>query len=296
MRIKLIAVTSLVFIAQLSSMPSAQAPAAGGRGQGAPGGAPAAPAGRGNGRAPAEFNPYDIAEIWQFQGDRGINPKVAEMTPLGEKLFSANKPSYGRPLGSPLNGDHIGRVRAVPPALGNSLVGDCNPLGVPRAYYEPEPMEFIVTPGRILQFFSWTRAIREIWTDGRKFPDDPSILQPTWYGYNIGHWEGEELVVDSLGYDGRSWLDHFGYPHSENMRMQERFHRVAANKMELNITINDPTVYKTPWVSQTHSFFLVPRSELTINGWYGFLEGICAPIDEQEFNRRVRDDAGGVKR
>ena len=98
-------------------------------------------------------------------------------------------------------------------------------------------------------------------------------------------------MVDSLGYDGRSWLDHFGYPRSENMRLQERSRRVASNKMELVITITDPVVYTTPWVSQTHEFVLVPRAELTLNGWYGFLEGICAPIDEQEFNRRVRDDA-----
>ena len=90
-------------------------------------------------------------------------------------------------------------------------------------------------------------------------------------------------MVDSRGYDGRSWLDHFGYPHSENMRLQERSRRVASNKMELVITITDPVVYTTPWVSQTHEFVLVPRAELTLNGWYGFLEGICAPIDAQEF-------------
>ncbi len=214
-------------------------------------------------RAPApvpEFNPRDISEIWQFQGDRGVNPKVPEMTPEGLRKFNANKPSYGRALGSPLNGEHIGRVRAVPPALGNSLIGDCNPPGIPRLYYEPEPVEFIVTPDRVLQFFSWTRAIREIWTDGRKFPPDPAVLQPTWYGYNIGRWEGDEFIVDSLGYDERSWLDHFGYPHSERMRMQERFRRVASNKMELVITISDPDIYMTPWVSQTHTFVLVPRS------------------------------------
>ena len=87
----------------------------------------------------------------------------------------------------------MGRVRAVPPAQGNSLVGDCNPPGVPRLYYEPEPVEFIQAPGRMLQYFSWTRALREVWTDGRKFPEDVDALMPTWYGYNIGRWEGDEL-------------------------------------------------------------------------------------------------------
>ena len=244
--------------------------------------------------AAAKFNPHDLTGIWQRNGDRGINPVVPPMTPEGEKKFNANKPSYGRALGSPLNGEHIGRVRAVPPAQGNSLVGDCNPPGVPRLYFEPEPVEFIQAPDKLLQFFSWTRALREIWTDGRKFPADVDALMPTWYGYNIGRWEGDEFVIDSLGFDERSWLDHFGYPHSAEMRMQERFRRVSQDTMEMVLTINDPLTYKTPWVSQKNVFTLVPRKELTLNGWFGFLEGICAPIDEGDFNDRVRNPAGGV--
>jgi hypothetical protein len=245
--------------------------------------------------AQTPFNPRDLNGVWQRVGDRGVNPVVPRMTPEGEKRFNANKPSYGRPLGAPLNGEHIGRVRAVPPALGNSLVGDCNPLGVPRIYFDPEPVEFIDAPGRMLQFFSWTRVLREVWTDGRSFPEDVTVLQPTWYGYNIGHWEGDEFVIDSLGYDDRSWLDHFGYPHSDEMRMQERFRRVGVDKLEMVITINDPLIYTTPWVSQKFTLERVPRQELTLNGWYGFLEGICAPIDEGDFNERVRDPAGGKK-
>src|ERR1051326_1652060 len=82
--------------------------------------------------APAKFDPHDLTGVWQREGDRGINPVVPEMTPQGLKMFNAHRPSYGRPLGAPLNGEHIGRVRAVPPAQGNSLVGDCNPPGIPR--------------------------------------------------------------------------------------------------------------------------------------------------------------------
>jgi hypothetical protein len=244
--------------------------------------------------AQAKFDARDLTGVWQREGDRGINPKVPEMTPEGLKKFNANKPSYGRPLGAPLNGEHIGRVRAVPPAQGNSLVGDCNPPGVPRLYYEPEPVEFIQAPGRMLQFFSWTRALREVWTDGRKFPEDVDALMPTWYGYNIGKWEGDEFVIDSLGYDERSWLDHFGYPHSADMRMQERFKRTGPDTLEMVLTINDPATYKTPWVSQKNTFKRVDKKELTLNGWYGFLEGICAPIDEGDFNSRTRNPAGGV--
>src|SRR5262249_36839437 len=108
-----------------------------------------------NNAAPEKFDPHDLAGIWQREGDRGINPRVPAMTPAGLTKFNCNKPSYGRSLGSPLNGEHIGRVRAVPPAQGNSLVGDCKPPGVPRLYFEPEPVEFIKGPDKLLQFFSW---------------------------------------------------------------------------------------------------------------------------------------------
>ncbi len=242
----------------------------------------------------AAYDRGDLSGVWILSGgDRGVNALVPAMTAEGEARFNTNKPSYGRPLGSPLReGEHIGRVRAVPPALGNSMVGECNPLGVPRIYYDAEPWEFIQTPGRLLQFFSWTRPLREIWMDGRDIPEDWSFFTPTWYGYNVGRWEADTFVVDSFGYDERSWLDHFGYPHSEEIRIQERFQRVGAETLELNMTIHDPRTYTTPWVAETKTFSRVARESLTSNGWYGFLEELCVPLYESRFNDRVRDPAG----
>ncbi len=247
--------------------------------------------------AAAQYDPTDLSGVWtRNREDRGVSREVPPMTPEGEARFNANTPSYGRPLGSPLNGEHIGRVRAVPPALGNSLVGQCNPVGIPRIYYDAEPWEFIQTGDgdRILQFFSWTRPLREIWMDGREVPEDWSHFTPTWYGYNVGRWEGDTLVVESFGYDSRSWLDHFGYPHSEEMRIVERFRRIATDSLEHNMTINDPRTYTTPWVAETKTFRRVARGELMFGDWYGMFEEHCVPLDELRFNDRVRDPAGGV--
>ena len=125
---------------------------------------------------------------------------------------------------------------------------------------------------------------RTIWMDGRKLPEDPD---PRWYGYSVGKWDGDTLVVDSVGFDDRTWLDQVGDPYSSEMRLQERYHRVG-NTLELTMTLTDPKTYTRPWVSEKKVFNLLPNEEIR--------EEICAPSVEQEFNRRTRDPAGGIKK
>jgi hypothetical protein len=85
---------------------------------------------------------------------------------------------------------------------------------------------------------------RQVYTDGRKLPVDP---QPAWLGYSVGKWEGDTLVVDSSGFNDRSWLDAYGHPHSEALRIQERFHRRDFGHMDLQLTIDDPKMYTRPF-------------------------------------------------
>jgi hypothetical protein len=145
-------------------------------------------------------------------------------------------------------------------------------------------MEIVPTPKRIFQFFEWAHSWREIWIDGRELPKDPD---PTWMGYSVGKWEGDTLVVNSIGFDERTWLDHFGYPHSDEMRLEERYRRVDRDNMELTMTLTDPKMYSAPWVSEKKVMRLVPNREVP--------ELFCVPSEEQSFNRRVRNPAGGVK-
>ena len=226
------------------------------------------------------FDPHDLSGVWnRSAGDRGMSARpgqnVPPMTPEGQEKFNASRPGYG--------------PRAVPPATGNDIVGDCNPQGLPRILFFPRPFEFIQTNGRLLQFFQWHRVLREIWADGRELPKDPKDLDylPRWYGYSAGKWEGDTFVVNSFDFDERTWLDQYGYPHSNAMRLQERYRRVDHDTLELKITVDDPKTYTKPWVSETKMFKLEPKYEL--------LEEICAPVDEvDEFNKRVRNPAGGV--
>ena len=260
------------------------------------------------------YDKHDLSGIWTRNGtpagyggggtcrdcgDRGFSNDVPPFTPLGQKMFDANKPSYGRNLGSPdanaHTEEHIGRRRAVPPANGTDPYQYCNPEGLTRALIYPDPLEMNVLPDKIMQQFEWTYATRTIWTDGRKLPEDADQLR--WWGYSTGHWDGDTFVVDSSGFDERTWIDHFGYPHSTDMKLQERYRRIAYDVMELSMTVTDPKVYTRPWVSQTKKFRKLDTKDgiKTADGWGGLMEDLCAPADEvDQFDKRVRDPAGGV--
>ena len=159
---------------------------------------------------PATFDKHDLSGIWYGRNPRVFSPKAPPMTPAGQARFNANKPSFG--------------PRQVVPALGNDPMGRCDPLGYPRnLWVASRAFEFVQTPSKIVQMFEWSRSYREVWTGPQRIPEDPD---PRWYGWAAGRWEGDTLVIDSTGYNEKTWIDDLGYPHSENMRLQERWQRV----------------------------------------------------------------------
>ena len=87
-------------------------------------------------------------------------------------------------------------------------------------------------------------AYRQIFLDGRQLPQDPN---PNWMGFSVGHWEGDTLVVESAGFNDRTWLDFAGHPHTEALRMTERYRRRDFGHMDLQVTIDDPLAYAKPW-------------------------------------------------
>jgi hypothetical protein len=113
------------------------------------------------------------------------------------------------------------------------------------------PSEILSTTHRIIQsptliallYESGTGRYRQIYLDGRKLPKDP---HPTWLGYSVGRWEGDTLVVESAGFNDRTWLDRAGHPHSENLRVTERFRRVDFGHIQLQITFEDPHTLTKP--------------------------------------------------
>jgi hypothetical protein len=220
--------------------------------------------------AEADFDPRDFTGIWvidrvepavdeRFSAlrppDEAIPPGLVyrgaerhrvistdrpPFTPEGEARFAQSKNSYGDPW--------TGRPPA-PITEWNDPIDYCDPDGYPRLMfgYIIQVMRFVQTPTVVLQMFERPRMWRDIWVDGRGLHENP---EPTFYGYAAGRWEGDTLVVESNGFNDRAWLDSYGHPRSDEMRMVERFTRVAPDRMRWEITLIDPVIFTEPWVGE----------------------------------------------
>jgi hypothetical protein len=133
----------------------------------------------------------------------------------------------------------------------------CLPRGIPKA--DAFDLHKIVqAPGVILVLYEYQNSYRQIFTDGRPLPKDPN---PSWMGYSVGHWEGDTLVVESNGFNGKAWLSGQGNPTTDEMRLTERMRRRDFGHMDVQITIDDPKAYTKPWTAEIHPE-LIPDTEL----------------------------------
>ena len=137
----------------------------------------------------------------------------------------------------------------------------CMPLGVPR--YTQSLFKILQTSDMVAVLYEAHTLYRQIFTDGRALPVNPN---PSWLGYSIGRWEGDVFIVDSVGFNDKTWLDSFGHPHSESLRVVERFVRRDFGNMDVQVTIDDPVAYTRPW-TVTYALRFVADTEL--------LETIC---------------------
>jgi hypothetical protein len=134
----------------------------------------------------------------------------------------------------------------------------CLPLTVPRNYGLPHLQKIVQTPGLLLILTEWNAGYRQIFTDGRPLPVDP---QPTWNGYSSGKWEGNTLVVHTVGFRDDLWLDLKGDPMTEAAKLTERFRRPNYGSLEIEFTVDDPKAYTKPW-TVTFKQAIVPDTEL----------------------------------
>ena len=188
-------------------------------------------------------------------------------TPMGLEALKANKPSGPS-------------VRQVPSALANDPVDQCDPIGFPRMeLFELRTIELVQTANQVIYLNQFYGNWRVIWTDGRELPKDPD---PRWNGYSVGKWiDDYTFVIETVGLNPRSWLDHAGRPHSEDLRVEEQFHRVDHDNMELTVTINDPKIYAEPWQGLKNFPLHLQPPDFDIS------ELICSPVDMAEYNRQV---------
>jgi len=120
----------------------------------------------------------------------------------------------------------------------------CFPPGASRSMIMPYPFEIAQRPGIVYILFGFGSGIRRIYTDGRKHPDD---LSPTWMGHSVGTWQGDTLVVDTVGLRPETWIDPTGVPHSDALHMVERFRRLNKDALEVQFTFDDPKVFTRTW-------------------------------------------------
>jgi hypothetical protein len=134
----------------------------------------------------------------------------------------------------------------------------CLPIGSPGDDLLPGPFKIIQTPELILVRNEYENTFRQIYTDGRKAPTDP---EPLWLGYSVGKWEGNSLVVDTVGFNDKGWLDGIGHPRSEGLHVVERFYRRDFGDLDVQVTIDDPKVYTKPF-SVKFTELLLPDSDV----------------------------------
>jgi hypothetical protein len=214
----------------------------------------------------------NLSGLWHYEGTGASEPiapdnLIPAMTPWAQAKFDAERPGYG--------------PRRAPG--GNDPILQCDPMGFPRIMFLNTPFEFVQAPGRVIQFFEHEHEYRSIWTDGRTLPKDGDA-DPTWYGYAIGHWEGDDtLVVESTGFIDTTWLGSTGYPHSRTMRVTERYHRTDHDTIAYEITISDSKVYVQPIVGPHRIMKLRPKDEM--------VEEICVHSEEKSFANRIAEPA-----
>jgi hypothetical protein len=177
-------------------------------------------------RPPDKTRKYTIYELAFL-----ITNEKPPMTPWAEAKFKAAKPNVG--------------PNAVTLTETNDPIANCFPPGVPRIYLiRGEPVEILQTPGKVVMLYEYDHFVREIYADGRQHPKDPN---PAWMGDSIGKWEGDTFVVDSVGFNDKTWLDNEGHPHSEDLHVVERLRRVNHDTLTIDITIDDPKAYTKSW-------------------------------------------------
>ena len=154
------------------------------------------------------------------------------MTSWGQAQFNVAKPSQG--------------PRGVSLAETTDRVYKCSPPGMPYIYLQLFPMQIVQTPKEVIEFFEYDHTVRQIFIDGRKHPADRKL---SYNGHSIGHWEGDTLVVDTIGLNGKMWLDRVGHPDSDQMHIIERIHRVDDKTLQVEFTFDDPKSYVTPWTA-----------------------------------------------
>jgi hypothetical protein len=145
------------------------------------------------------------------------------------------------------------------------------------------PLKIVQTTGVVTVLYETSNNYRQIFTDGRELPQDPN---PTWQGYSVGHWDSNTLVVETIGFNDRSRIGRPSYPHTEVLRITERYHRRDFGHLDVDLTVDDPKTFSRRW--NIHGVLeFQPDSEL--------LEFVCNENEKDRQHFVVNQDSGGSR-
>jgi hypothetical protein len=218
----------------------------------------------------------DLSGIWDpdFHGPEGLrintwdssdpfakNPDKAPMTPWAAEKFKSVRPPFGSLATFDNTNDPVQRF--------------CDPPGVPRIYMYPWEMTFVPTPKIVYILYEYTKVWRAVYMD-RDHPKDPDS---SWMGDSVGKYEGDTFVIDTIGFNDKTWLDQTGHPHSDALHVIERIRRINHDQLEINVTIDDPKAYtKTFSATKLYRFTDAPMGET-----------LCAYSEMKQFQENVVD-------
>jgi hypothetical protein len=231
--------------------------------------------------APSPAPKQDLTGAWVGPQNVSRDP-MPPMTPAGEARLKQNKPYVQ-------GGVREGDVKSF---ASNDPFIVCDPLGFPRdllnhAVSSRGGMIFQSGQNRMFIMFEQQRVWREVWMDGRQLPsnvDAKGAPDSRYYGYSVGHWDGDSFVIDTTGFDERAWLDENGHPRSKNAHIQERYTRADQYNLNVVATIDDPKFYTKPWVFLKANYYWMKDQD--------FEETLCIPSEGIEYRDTLARPSG----
>ena len=191
-------------------------------------------------------------------------------TAQGKEAMASHKAGFG--------------VNIAPIAEINDPFDTCDPIGFPRIIlFNLRAVQIVQTPKQVLMLYQNTRTFRTIWTD-RELPKPAEITEPRWFGYSVGKWtDPTTLVVTTTGLDESTWIDNTGRPHSDQLVVEETYHRVDELNIDLTVKITDPVMYTQPW-------YPLKNFRLGMNSPdFDIREMICSVSQQALFNQLLKN-------
>jgi hypothetical protein len=213
----------------------------------------------------------DLTGVWQGVNVLGGAPQPALTFSVGPPVAGFLNIAQNMKDGPPFKPEGEALLKQRRDANGrDNPEAHCLPMGIMQFHTQGAPRKLIQTPDQLVILYEASMGIRQIFTDGRRLPsDDP---QPWWYGYSVGRWDGDTLVVETTGLRDGGWLDVFGTPTTDAAKLTERFRRPTYGRLEIDITIDDPKVYTKPWTVRVNQKIMADQE---------LLEFVC--LENQRF-------------